>query len=195
MSNPNYDGDSGLAYTGTVLDAYYEYDDEYDRTRLILETTGDRIQRLNTGKDWTPSADGSKVEHPTKTKFHKRSGLQRFIASFIELDGGRELLESRGEPTDAGIWKGIEIDFDQITDTFTNDAGEKVEYEVLQAVGYRADGVTTADNTELKAAVEALWAECKPDHQKFIETVYAQQGAVLLDPDLIKWVEDTSNWS
>lgn len=199
MSNPNYDGDSGLAYTGTVIDAYYEHDDEYDRTRLILETTGDRIQRLNCGKDWMPSADGAVAEHPTKTTFNKRSGIMRFVKSFCELDGGRDLLESRGDVTEAKIWKGLEIDFDQVTDSFKNDAGEEVEYEVLVAKGYSANGSTAAgaadDKSELRDAVTALWDECKPDHAKFIETVYAQQGAVLLDPELVKWVETADNWA
>jgi hypothetical protein len=189
MTN-KWDGESGLGHTSKIVEAYFEYDDEYEATRLILEcegTAGERVERLKCGADWMPTEDGRYAEHPSKETFNKNAGIMKFIKSVSALDGGREILESRGEPTDAYVWKGLTIGFDQ------------AEASVTVATSISADGAPALSVVKDKDAVcekvEALWVETKPDHTKFVETVFAQVGEVLLDPELTKWVETSSNWA
>ena len=200
MSKSKWDGDSGLSYTGTVTDAYFEYDDQFERTQLVMEVAGpngERTERFNVGKGWLPNDGGTMAVHDQKTTFHKSCGLMKFVKSILVLDGGREILEERGDdPTVAAVWKGLTIGFDQIDAAFTSDTGEEVEYQVTVATSISDGGAPpVAANDELKAEIEAIWEAGDKDHAKFVEEVFSKKGEVLLDPDLTKWVEDAGNWA
>ena len=202
--------ESGLDYVGVVEDATFATDNEYrdgDVPRLELTVRNkangnERVEKWGTGPGWAVQDDGKSVQHyEGKATFNSQTDMGKLLRSANEA-GLLDELAKRGNPTDAGVWIGLELAWVQVPYTFkSQDTGEDVEYTRTMLDPDQPDtgGSTGATGADADGAVEgklqALWDECKPDHTKFKEQAMLTIPAVLKDPEIEKRVEDPANWT
>lgn len=204
MSDKSYDLESGIGFTSTVEDVFYETNDEWfdpDIPRLVLEFANERRIQLKTGAGWEANKKGDTVTHPTKSSFTRNSQLGRFLGSFIKLDGARDLLEKRGHATEAKIWKGLTLTVDEVEDSFKDrETGEDVQFSYRVVTAFEADGKAASAKADgwddaIKAKLDEQWAASEGNHATFMEKAYANVPEIATEPDLMKLVEDASNWT
>lgn len=139
------------AYRGKVLDSYFTFDSEYqDGSALLLKLEiltddpeigegGKITEQYPVGKDWEPKDKGAKAAHNSgKPKnLNKNGGVAQLCQAAVEAGAGETLQERGGSdgPLNAGIWKGLEFDFErkEYSGTF---GGEKQTWARMLPVKY-----------------------------------------------------------
>lgn len=142
------------AYRGKVLDSYFTFDSEYqDGTALLLKLeiltddpeigeSGKITEQYPVGKDWEPKDKGLRAAHNSgKAKnLNKNGGVAQLCQAAVEAGAG-ETLQQRGGaegPLNAGIWKGLDFDFErkEYSGTF---GGEKQTWARMLPVKYHGE--------------------------------------------------------
>lgn len=220
--NDGYDTDSGLVDEidgGVITDAIYETDVEYkdgEIPRLILqiqtETDGEVVAKYGTGPGWEIIDGGKAVNHPAKDNFNKNTDMGKLVSSIVEC-GGRDVMSKRGRPQQAATFKGLVVDMERVEykTTLRDELDEEgkprvITWDRLMFTGIKGgsgNGSTSpaaakdaeAADTEVRAQLDSIWAEAKPNHEAFMERAFVEAPAVLLDPALEALVADPSNWT
>lgn len=197
---PSVDGFEG---PGVVQDAWFEEDEE--RGRVVLKLTiysedpdvGEVVKQYGIGKDWVIVNDGAAVEHksgrPTK-KFHPQTSVNKLLKACAANGITDGFLRKSGHlPTQAGMWKGLDAEWETLEQSFEDAEGETITYGVVVPVGLNT-GTTTASDSNVttirKSAVTgairdqlvALAQTCDT-HDTFIERAYSEVVGVNGDAD------------
>lgn len=157
-------------YRGKVLDSYFTFDSEYqDGTALLLKLEiltddveigegGKITEQYPVGKDWEPKEQGARAAHNSgKPKnLNKNGGVATLCAAAVEAGAGETLQERGGAdgPLNAGIWKGLEFDFErkEFSGTFS---GEKSTWARMLPVKFHGSNGATAPAATPAAAAAA----------------------------------------
>lgn len=168
---------SGLIedFDGTITDAYYGFDAGYNNgATCLLKLTvkpddpnlfeeGETVLMYPAGEKFEPADNGASVVHESgkQKNFHKNSGVGLLIGSVGELDGGIDLLKSKGEAWDAAIWNGLHVSFYGKEFSWKDKQGEEHTYnrtlirEILDADGGETKKAPTKKAPAKKVAVKA----------------------------------------
>jgi len=152
MGSETWETTSGLLddFTLKVEEAWFGEDEENDDERIYLflrglatdndddgEESEDYRERFRVGTNWETVDKGAGVENATgKQKFNKNSGVGRLIRSMVADQATADALAERGDANEAETYIGLTIHLERIEQTpFENDDGDKVEWNILSAVG------------------------------------------------------------
>jgi hypothetical protein len=200
---------SGLIedYTGTITDAYFGFDAAYNNggtclLKLVVSADdktlfdgGETTQIYTVGEGFEPTNGGAQVAHESgkQKNFNKQSGVGLLIQSVADIDGGLDILRERGTAFDAGIWKGLHVEF------YAKEFSAKINGEdrtwtrtLIRSIG---DGPTAevVDNASaldpvLRGKLKAI-AVSAADHDAFIEKAFSELD---LSPEAEALVVDAS---
>jgi hypothetical protein len=200
---------SGLIedYTGTISDAYFGFDAAYNNggtclLKLVVSADdktmfdgGETTQIYTVGEGFEPINGGAQVAHESgkQKNFNKQSGVGLLIQSVADIDGGLDILRERGTAFDAGIWKGLHVEF------YAKEFSAKINGEdrtwtrtLIRSIG---DGPTAevVDNASaldpvLRGKLKAI-AVSAADHDAFIEKAFSELD---LSPEAEALVVDAS---
>ena len=152
MGSETWDTTSGLLddFTLQVGEAWFGEDEENDDERIYLFLRGTAVdnedeggaeeedyrERFRAGQNWEVVDKGAGVENATgKQKFNKNSGIGRLIRSMVEDEATATALAERGDANQAETYIGLTLHLVRVEQTpFENDDGDKVEWNILQAV-------------------------------------------------------------
>lgn len=154
---------SGLAddFDCTVIDAWWATDPRYNNGQTALlfwkietddESVGDEFKdggiRFSAGADWESLDGGETVEHASKTKFNKNSGVGQLIVRAIELGAGDALME-RGPSQRANVWVGTSWHMKSEEQEFTIQGETKKRDRLLpdKFLGADGEGAPTSSGT------------------------------------------------
>ena len=190
-------------YQGKITDAYFTYDDSYnDGESLLLKLEiqtdnpelgdgGAVIEQYPVGKGWETTDKGKSAsrEDGKPRALNRNSGVAVLVTSAIEAGAASE-LKSRGIPTEAAIWPGLEFTFARKEFTFKVDGEERsygrmliTEYHGQGIGGKTADKPAAADKPagpippKVKIALKKLAMECDT-HDDFIERAFVEIDGV-----------------
>jgi len=150
MGSETWELTSGLLddFTLQVDEAWFGEDEENDDERIYLFLRGLAVdedgdeddeyrERFRVGQNWEAVDKGGAVENATgKHKFNKNSGVGRLIKSIVAIDEKTtKAMIARGDANQAETYLGLNIHFIREEQTpFENDDGDKVEWNILNAV-------------------------------------------------------------
>ena len=194
-------------YQGKITDAYFTYDDSYndgESLLLKLEIQSDNselgdggavIEQYPVGKGWETTDKGKTAsrEDGKPRALNRNSGVAVLVTSALEAGAASE-LKSRGIPTDAAIWPGLEFTFARKEFTFKVD-GEERSYGRMLITEYHGHGLGAAGGAvkpvkadkaaavagpippKVKIALKKLAVECDT-HDEFIERAFVEIDGV-----------------
>jgi hypothetical protein len=194
-------------YQGKITDAYFTYDDSYnDGESLLLKLEiqtdnpelgdgGAVIEQYPVGKGWETTDKGKTAtrEDGKPRALNRNSGVAVLVTSALEAGAGDE-LKSRGIPTEAAIWPGLEFTFARKEFTFKVDGEERSYGRMLVteyhggAAGAKAEKPAKAAKSDesavagpippkVKIALKKLAVECDT-HDEFIERAFVEIDGV-----------------
>lgn len=189
-------------YQGKITDAYFTYDDSYndgESLLLKLEIQSDNpelgdggavIEQYPVGKGWETTDKGKTAsrEDGKPRALNRNSGVAVLVTSALEAGAASE-LKSRGVPTDAAIWPGLEFTFARKEFTFKVDGEERSYGRMLitefhgQGIGAKVKIVDLDEKIagpippKVKIALKKLAMECDT-HDDFIERAFVEIDGV-----------------
>lgn len=201
---------SGLIedYTGTITDAWFGYDAMYNAggtclLKLVVQADdktlfdgGETTQIYTVGEGFEPTNNGAQVAHESgkQKNFNKQSGMGLLIQSVADIDGGLDILRERGTAFDAGIWKGLRVEF------YAKEFSAKINGEDRTWTRTLIRSIFTGDTaTDVASAADQLEpavrgklkavAVASDNHDDFIEKAFSlglspEAEALVVDPSV-----------
>lgn len=201
----SYELSSGLVdeFDGQILDAWFTVDNSYNADVTVLklhvkalepdvfpaedQNTTELIFPCTKGFEATDK--GARLIHDSgkPRKIHKSSGLGLLVGAVCELDGGVDLLKSRGPATSADIWKGLSFTFENREFSWKGSDGQEHTYTrmlpaaILEAGEGSAPAATNGSTNGsaevsispmLKGKLKAL-AGSTANYDQFMEQAFA----------------------
>lgn len=153
-----------LPYTITVAEPYFKTDPRYnDGETLLLAWKGptdsddpefeEHEITFTVGKNWETTDGGKTAERVDGKgdKVNSNTGLGRLLERCVgknpdlkdNFDGILDILEKRGEPTEAKIWEGLKFVIDQEDKDFGGDIGVVKRPMPVEFAGLAEEGAKT----------------------------------------------------
>lgn len=218
---PTEDGVYGpdTPWTGTVKESVFKTDPRYNNGETLLlawtmETDSDDPEfeefevTFPCGNNWETNDGGATAERidGRRAKFNSNSGYGRVLNRVTGRDstladnfnGILDVLEKRGEPTNAKIWEGLTFVFDEESKDFGGDIGVKTRLMPVEYVGQaksqagKGSGGGKTGKKPSKAAVRkkvVALAQEHDDHDEFLAEALDIDGIDQFD-DLLESVND-----
>lgn len=136
-------GDSVLLNLRGVAEQMVDGDMEVvDEEHTLLYSVGD---------GWEVQKGGRSVAHQAgKTTFVNSTNMGRLIDALVSLDGAVDVLQERGQPTDADTWEGLKLHIERKQFSYRDrNTREQVSYEVPLPVDFL--GVIEGEEDEAPA--------------------------------------------
>lgn len=190
-----------------VQESWFEYDEDNDRVVLKLELysedpdVGETIKQYGCGGGWQVEDDGARITHSSgkAKKFHVKSGVGTLLKSCNTH--GIDLRERGFTPFEAGLWKGLDAEWDTVVDEFDID-GEIITRSCAVPVALNGNGAatkapaakkpaakkeaaapaSTGINGALRGKLLALAKSCE-SHDEFMEKAFSTVDGVVGDTD------------
>lgn len=155
----SYEAASGgfaAEFRGTVREASFRFDNNYKGgdvclLELLVEPCDEDIEQFGEyledgltsiwygcGKGWEPADKGATAQHESgkPRKFTKGTNISTLLTHAIEVDGVGDVLMQRGPANQAGIWLGLDLDFELTEFASKNRDGEPIEWTVRLPVEF-----------------------------------------------------------
>lgn len=129
----SWETESGLPddFEGTIVAAKFDRPASYasGEAEVLVLSLDTALRQLDTfvsiGSGWSIKDDGQRVEHAEGKGFQESSVYGRMINRCAKELGMLDLLQARGEDTNAGVWVGLKFHWKQEKQEFGPTVGEK----------------------------------------------------------------------